>query len=707
MFFNKTPVKYLKWVGSIRLEDLKNHGIETIEDLLYYMPIRYEDRRNPVRINKLKPGEAAMVTGKLTNLSFKRTKSRMTMIEAIIENDGEFLKVVWFNQPYLSRQLKQGDILWLYGKADYGRYGTGFQMNSPDLEIIRAADGSAIHTGRIVPVYRQIKNTGTKMLRRIIYNTLFEHNAEINETLPAAILRKRNLIPKDEALKRIHFPNSEDNPADLISRRSPMHKRLIYEEFLMMQASLYLMKRKRRTEPGIQYEISQELKIKALSLPSFQLTQSQKKVLDEIFTDMSSPHPMNRLLQGDVGSGKTAVALIAAYVAIKSGMQAALMAPTEILAEQHYKTASRLFAGENIEISLLTSSRITKEGNTLHDSIRSGETGLVIGTHALIQEKVVFKNLGLVIIDEQHRFGVEQRKTLAQKGITPDIIVMTATPIPRSLALTAFGGLDLSVIEKPPAGRKPVETILTTERKRDEVFEFIRKNIIKGRQAFVVCPVIQGSEKNDLKAAEQIFTILKNDIFKDFGVDLLHGKMKSELKDDIMRRFSTGKTDILVTTTVIEVGIDVPNASIMMIEHSERFGLSQLHQLRGRIGRGAHKSFCILMISAATDGAHLELEITEQAKERLKIMRSSTDGFEIARKDLEIRGPGEFMGTRQSGMPRFKIANLVSDYDILMEAYADASWFFSLTQIEQSPDYKVFIKTLREWWKGNIGSRNN
>lgn len=706
MFFNKTPVKYLKWVGSARLEDLKDHGIETIEDLLYYVPIRYEDRRNPVRISKLKPGEAALVTGKLTNMSVRRTKSRMTLIEAIIENDGEFLKTVWFNQPYLTRQLKKGDSLWLYGKADYGRYGAGFQMNSPDLEIIRNADGLAIHTGRIVPVYKQIKNTGTKMLRRIIYNTLFEHNAEIAETLPASILRKRELMPKDEAIKRIHFPGGDDDPEKLISRRSPMHKRLIYEEFMMMQASLYLMKKKRRTEPGIKFPITPELKNKALALPPFQLTASQKKVIDEIFSDMSALYPMNLLLQGDVGSGKTIVSLIAAYTAVKSGMQAALMAPTEILAEQHFKTASELFAGENIKISLLTSSTIVKEGSRLHDSISSGASGLVIGTHALIQEKVLFKNLGLIIIDEQHRFGVEQRKNLARKGITPDLIVMTATPIPRSLALTAFGSLDLSVIEKPPAGRKPIETILSTERKREEVYSFIRKNIQQGRQAFIVCPLIQGSEKTDLKAAEDIYLILKDNVFKEFTVDLLHGKMKGDIKEAVMKRFSEAETDILVTTTVVEVGIDVPNATIMMIEHSERFGLSQLHQLRGRIGRGAHKSYCILMISSSEDGSNLQLEITDQAKERLKIMRDSNNGFEIARKDLEIRGPGEFIGTRQSGMPRFRIAQLAADYDILMEAYADASWFFSLPDIEKSPDYKVFIDTLREWWKENIGLKN-
>ena len=706
MFFNKTPVKYLKWVGSARLEDLKKNGIETIEDLLYYLPVRYEDRRNTIQISKLKPGETALVSGKLKSLSIKRLKSRMTLIEAVIENDSDHLKAVWFNQPYLSRQLKQGDTIWLYGKADYGKYGVGFQMNSPDMEIIRSSDAPAIHTGRIVPVYKQIKNTSTKILRRIIYNTIFEQNAEIEETLPAAITRKRGLMPKDEALKRIHFPHNEDNPEDLQARRSPMHIRLIYEEFLMMQASLYLIKQKKRQEPGIQFKITQELKAASQSLAPFQLTSTQKKALDEILKDMSSSFPMNRMLQGDVGSGKTIVALIAAYTAVKCGYQTALMVPTEILAEQHFKTASNLFARDNINVILLTSNTAqTKDGNLL-TPIKSGLPCLVIGTHALIQETVTFKNLGLVIIDEQHRFGVEQRMKLVNKGMSPDTLIMTATPIPRSLALTAFGSLDLSIIDKLPSGRKPVETILSTDKKRNEVYEFIRKNIAKGRQAFVVCPLIQKNERNDLKAAEQTYTILKNDVFKEFSVDLLHGKMDSETKDEIMRRFSSGKTNILVTTTVIEVGIDIPNANIMLMEHSERFGLSQLHQLRGRTGRGAYKSYCILMISTPSSGLFSELDLTEQAKERLKIMRDSNDGFEIARKDLEIRGPGEFLGKRQSGVPRFRIADLIKDYDLLMEAYSDAAWFFALPEIERSPDYNIFLETLRGWWKENIKSKH-
>jgi ATP-dependent DNA helicase RecG len=706
MFFNKTPVKYLKWVGSARLEDLKILGIETVEDILFYLPTRYEDRRNPTEIRKLKPGEVALVTGKLKNVSIKRLKSRMTLTEAIIEGKDDYLKAIWFNQPYLIKQMKPGDSIWLYGKTDYGKYGAGFQMNSPDLEIVRSSEAPSVHTGRIVPVYKQIKNTGTKMLRRIIYNTLFEQNAEITENLPSAILRKRDLMPKDEAIKRVHFPHSDDNLDKLQQRRSPMHTRLIYEEFLMMQASLFLLKQKNKKELGIKFPVTTDLKLSALNLPPFQLTSSQKKTLEEIFSDMSSPYPMNRLLQGDVGSGKTIVALLAAYAAIKSGFQAALMVPTEILAEQHLKTATKLFSKENISIALLTSSSIFKNEGTLYSSIESGHTDLVVGTHALIQKGVSFKNLGLVIIDEQHRFGVDQRKSLINKGFSPDTLFMTATPIPRSLALTAFGSLDLSVIDKPPSGRKSVETILSTDRKRAEINEFIRKNIALGRQAFVVCPLIKGSEKTDLKAAEQTYIQIQ-DVFKDYSVDLLHGKMNNETKDSVMNRFSSGKTDILVTTSVIEVGIDIPNANIMLIEHSERFGLSQLHQLRGRIGRGEHKSYCILMISAGREGLSLELDLTEQAKDRLKIMRDSNDGFEIASKDLEIRGPGEFLGTRQSGIPRFRVADLMLDADILMEAYSDALWFFSLPNIEQSPDYKVFLKTLRDWWKENFGKKTN
>lgn len=707
MFFNKTPVRYLKWVGSSRLEDLKSNGIETIEDLLYCLPMRYEDRRNPTDISSLKPGETVLVTGILKNVNLKRLKSRMTLIEAIIENKNEYLKAVWFNQPYLMKQMKPEDRVWLYGKTDYRKSGIGFQMNSPDLEIVRTSDGPAIHTGRIVPVYRQIKNTGTKMLRRIIYNTLFEHNAEITETLPSAILRKRELMPKDDSIKRIHFPANDDSLDELQRRRSPMHRRLIYEEFLMMQASLFLIKKKNQKEMGIKFNLTPDLKAKAYKLPPFQLTSSQKKTLEEIFSDMSSPYPMNRLLQGDVGSGKTIVALLAAYTAIKCGYQAALMVPTEILAEQHFKSASQLFAEEDISIALLTSNSALKNGKKIYDSITNGHCDLVIGTHALIQKGVHFKNLGFVVIDEQHRFGVDQRKVMVGKGISPDTLLMTATPIPRSLALTAFGSLDLSVIDKHPSGRKQIETILSTDRKRTEVYGFIKKNLDRGRQAFVVCPVIQGSEKTDIKAAEQTYKQMI-ELFKDYSVDLLHGKMNSETKEKIMQRFSEGKTAILVTTSVIEVGLDIPNANIMMIEHSERFGLSQLHQMRGRIGRGSYKSYCILMISDQKKGLFSqELNLTEQAQDRLKIMRESNDGFEISAKDLEIRGPGEFLGTRQSGVPRFRIADLIHDSDILLQAYSDALWFFSLPNIEHSPDYEVFIKTLREWWKDNFPAKAN
>ena len=590
-------------------------------------------------------------------------------------------------------------MVWLFGKVDYGRYGAGLQMNSPDYEIIDSKGSVSIHTGRIVPIYKQIRNTSSKMMRRIIFNALFEKKVKIPEILPSSIIRKRELMDRSDAFKRLHFPMNDSDMGQLASRRSPMHYRLIYEEFILIQSALYLIRSKRKIAQGIRFNIDAKLKEEIYSLPPFDLTAAQRKVIKEILNDMTATYPMNRLLQGDVGSGKTIVALLACFAAVRCGYQAAVMAPTEILAEQHYRTAKEIFKGKKTRILLLTSNKVKERGKEIHSAILNGEVELVIGTHALIQEKVKFKNLGFAVIDEQHRFGVQQRRTLMTGKLRPDTLVMTATPIPRSLAMTALGNLEISIIDRLPSGRKPVETILTTDRKRDEIYDFIRAQMDKGNQVYVVYPVIESSEKTDLRAAKEMAKHLTNDAFPEYRVALLHGRMSGEEKEKVMAEVKSGDIKLLVTTTVIEVGIDVPNATVMLIEHSERFGLSQLHQLRGRIGRGKSKGYCILMINPPGTNDPDTMKLTEAAKERLKVMRDSNDGFVIAQKDLEIRGPGEFFGKRQSGMPRFRIADITKDWEILLEAYNDANWYFNLPDIEKSPDYKKYIQILREWWK--------
>ncbi|MBN2135510.1 MAG: ATP-dependent DNA helicase RecG [Acidobacteria bacterium] len=697
MLFLETPVKFLKYIGSARISDLKSKNIQTIEDLLLYLPIRYEDRRNPIPFSEIKPEQTQLISGKIINVNLRWARSRMSILEAIIENNKQYIKAVWFNQPFLKQVFKPDDLIWLYGKAEFDKHGINFQFKSPEFEIISKGDLPAVHSNKIIPVYRRINKTSSKMLRRIIYNTLFETEIGIEEVLPPSLVRKGELITRIEAFKKVHFPDSMEK---LEEARSPAHARLIYEEFALLQSALYLSRKKKRTEQGIRIKIDPDLKDKLSSKIPFKLTTAQKKSLEEIYSDLEADYPMNRLIQGDVGSGKTVVALLSAAVTVQSGYSAALMAPTEILAEQHFRTTSELLQEDNYKIVLLTSSTV-KQNPEIHDEIKAGKYNIIIGTHALIQKKVKIPNLGLVIIDEQHRFGVEQREVLAEKSLAPNILVMTATPIPRSLALTAFGNLDLSIIDQMPKGRKPVETILSTERKRDDIYKFLLKNIDAGRQVYVIYPLITQTEKSDLKAATEMSEKLQEE-FIDYKVGLLHGKLSSEEKEEIMRRFKEGKINILVSTTVVEVGIDVPNATVMLIEHAERFGLSQLHQLRGRIGRGQHKSYCILMINPPGAEDPKEITLTDEARERLKIMRESNDGFVIAGKDLEIRGPGEFLGTRQSGLPKFRAANIIRDYDILLKAYKDCHWFFALPDIEKSPDYNDFTEYLRKWWRQNI-----
>ncbi|CDM66666.1 ATP-dependent DNA helicase RecG [Pyrinomonas methylaliphatogenes] len=700
----------------------------TVEDLLSYFPMRYEDRSNLAHIAQLRHGvEASLelyarVAGGY-QVGKNRAPNQPLYIFEITANDAEMtgrpVVVWWFisgrHAPrivkYYTQKFARGTRFIAYGRWEWDARRNTFalRLNRPDeLEVLPGhgapaygllrlveekesagedsaglseelleeaeEDGdpalAAIHAGRRVPIYRKLGEFRTKRLREIIYAVLDQlPDDAIPETLPADLIARQRLIGRAEALRRIHFP-AEDAPlGEYEEARSPAHRRLIFEEFFWTSFALALRRSEREAEPkGAVIEITDRMRERIFSILPFKLTTAQERAIRRIFDDMQSNVPMNRLLQGDVGSGKTVVAVLAMLAAMENGYQTALMVPTEILAEQHARNIKRLLAATPYRVELLIGSLRASEKRRLHADLAAGDIHCCIGTHALIQEAVRFHKLGLVVIDEQHRFGVLQRAALRERGYNPDVLVMTATPIPRSLAMTVYGDLDVSVIDELPPGRTPVKTVVIGEDKRAGVYRGIEREVRKGRQVYVVYPLIEESEKIDLKAATRMYEHLRDEVFPHFTVGLLHGKMKAAEKEEVMRRFVAGEIQILVSTTVVEVGVDVPNASVMVIEHAERFGLSQLHQLRGRVGRGAEQSFCVLIASDKQ---------TSVARERLGIMEESSDGFRIAEKDLEIRGPGEILGTRQSGLPMFRLANLVRDLRLLEEARREADLYIS------------------------------
>ncbi|RPJ80356.1 MAG: ATP-dependent DNA helicase RecG, partial [Acidobacteria bacterium] len=610
---------------------------------------RYEDRTRFRQIKDLEPDQEAVIRAEVLVTGFYTTPMKRVRIFEILVGDGTgSLQAKFFNQVYLNKVLRKGQQVILFGTPKADSYSVGLNLLNPDFEILDAAGDHSIHTGRIVPVYRRIGQLTTKTLRQIIFS-LVQEIPEVEDPLPDSLLQKYGFPDRRTSLRLLHFPECPqdrslaDYLADLAELRTPFQQRLVFEEFFYFQLGLQVLRRQRELAPkNRRIRIDASVRDAVKKVLPFHPTAAQKRVLKEIVGDLSSPKIMNRLLQGDVGSGKTIVALQAMVVAIENGAQAALMAPTEILAEQHFRNIATYLSGSSYRVALLTSSVKGKRRKETLESIRVGETNLVVGTHALIQGGVEFKDLALVVVDEQHRFGVMQRSSLIEKGDRPDVLVMTATPIPRSLALTLYGDLDLSVIDQLPPGRQPVQTLVKRNNERDEVYELIRRELQQGRQAYVVYPLIEQSEKLDLRAATEMAEHLQSVVFPEFQIGLMHGRLKAEEKESLMSRFKAGEVQILVSTTVIEVGIDVPNATVMMVEHADRFGLSQLHQLRGRIGRGRDKAVCILF----TEGFN-----SPEAFERLDIMRRSSNGFKIAEKDLELRGPGEFVGTRQSGMP--------------------------------------------------------
>lgn len=707
-------------VAVAKFAEKSDPDLATVEDLLAYFPARYEDRSNLTTIDTLYDGlEASVelfvrVSGGYQVGKNRGPKRPPLFIFEINASDRERLRkpvvVWWFISgknakqiiEFYSKRFARGVRFVAHGKWEWdGRRGTfGLKAAKPEeLEILPSDESpetivsaislaaesessdqndmddleadvarpefATVHNARRVPFYRKLGPFQTKRLREIIFALLQKLSPEsIDDNLPAELTTQLEIATREQAIREIHFPPELARISDYERFRSSAQRRLIFEEFFWLTFALQLVRGERKKEPkGTVIEITDAIKSRIAGIMPFKLTAAQKRVVRSIFEDMQSDEPMNRLIQGDVGSGKTIVAFIAMFVAMENGYQTALMAPTEILAEQHYRNATRLFAETGYRVALLIGSLKASEKRRLQEAIKNGEVQIVIGTHAIIQDGVQFESLGLAVVDEQHRFGVLQRAALKKSGTNPDVLVMTATPIPRSLAMTVYGDLDVSIIDEMPPGRTPIRTVVVGEDKRKGVYKGIEREIVLGRQAYVVYPLIEESEKLDLKAATAMFEELRDRVFPDRRVGLLHGKMRSDEKDSIMASFVAGELDILVSTTVIEVGVDVPNASVMVVEHAERFGLSQLHQLRGRVGRGVDQSYCVLLTGDKK---------TTVARERLGIMEETNDGFKIAEKDLEIRGQGEILGTRQSGLQLFKIANIVRDLEILDEARSAA-----------------------------------
>ena len=643
-----------------------NTNQATVEDLIHYLPMRYEDRSNLAKIRELQNGMSATIEVEVRIAGTYPVKGGRLRIFEISGTDGTGqIRAFWWNQGYLQTTLKQGRRVLLYGQWKRNRRGY-FEVENPDYELaLDDDDADPIHTGRRVPVYRKLGELRTKQLRSIMHHLLNRlDDSEIDEIVPEEVITRNKLITRVAAFRQVHFP-ADDAPLEAYNRfASPAHQRLIFEEFFWLSLAIGLRRQGREQSPkGTVIEVNDRVRAAVRSILPFKPTNAQKRVLGEIVGDMTGSKPMNRLLQGDVGSGKTIVAVQAAIVAIENGYQAAIMAPTEILAEQHARNVKRMVEKTEYRVELLTGSLTTARKRQLQSDIEAGEVDLAIGTHALIQEAVKFHKLGFVVVDEQHRFGVLQRAELIKRGYNPDTLVMTATPIPRSLVMSVYGDLDLSIIDEMPPGRKEVVTRIRGEEARRKIYQFVDKQIRAGRQAYIVYPLVEESEKLDLLNATQMAEHLQTLVFPNFRVGLIHGRMKQEEKDEVMDEFRNGGINILVSTTVIEVGVDVPNASIMIVEHAERFGLSQLHQLRGRVGRGGEQSYCILLAGDKR---------SPEARERLSIMEQTSDGFKIAEKDLEIRGPGEVMGTRQSGLPAFRIGNIVRDHALLESAKREA-----------------------------------
>jgi ATP-dependent DNA helicase RecG len=690
-----TPLTYIKGVGPARAAMLEAKGLTTVEDLLGYFPFRYEDRSNVKTIAQLAPGEMATVIADVRSAKASGFKRKaLGLFEARFTDSSRAILVgKWFHGGYLANVLGEGVKVALFGKVEFDSYSGELTMLHPEFEILTGddEDGEAsLHTGRIVPIYEAVSKLTTRVLRVLTDRILRELPAE-EDHLPEPIRRRFKYPDRWTAIRETHFPPPESDLRLLNAYRSQAQQRLIFEEFFWLECGVALKRAKARTLPGIAFEINDRVRERVKAMLPFKPTDAQKRVVKEIADDMKEPHPMNRLLQGDVGSGKTIVAAEAAVIAIENGYQVSVLAPTEILAAQHGFYFRQILSKLGYVVVLLTGSFTSREKTQLKKLVAEGLAHVVVGTHAILEKDVEFKKLGLAIIDEQHRFGVLQRLGLVQKGVAPDVLVMTATPIPRTLAMTLYGDLDVSVIDQLPPGRKPILTKHYTADRVEQAYSFIRRQIDEGRQAYVVYPVIEESETQAMKAAQKMHEHLSREVFPDLAVGLMHGRLSGDEKEAVMQRFKGGDTKILVSTTVIEVGVDVPNATVMLIEQAERFGLAQLHQLRGRVGRGAAQSYCIL----ATE------KMNDTARERIRTLVESTDGFYISEMDLKLRGPGEFFGTKQSGLPSLRIANILRDSDILEVARREATDFVAKPPSDE--DLRQAVAYIRDHWQRRYG----
>jgi len=655
-------VQYVKGVGPARAAQLARLGIRSLDDLLWTVPRRYEDRSHVLTVNRLIPGQDATVQVRVLEVSLRRLHGGRILVESLMGDETGALTAVWFNQPYRAQQLRVGDEVILYGHLEPGRRA---QLIHPELERLDSESGEpALHTGRIVPIYPLTEGLNQRWFRGVVQTVLQRELAHVIEVLPSELRLRQELLPVSEALRQAHFPDSWQQLAQA-------QRRLAFEELFVLQVRLALRRAKLalRRKPQ-RYRLQGPLMDAFLRRLPFSLTASQRHALEEMVTDVQEPAPMLRLLQGDVGSGKTVVAAALMAVAVQSGHQAVLMAPTELLADQHARVLQGYFEPLGVQVALLSQGTSAADRARLRQQITAGRIGIAVGTHALLERAVTFKHLALVVIDEQHKFGVVQRRTLAMKSPATDILVMTATPIPRTLALSVYGDLTCSTLAELPPGRLPVRTTLYTEHDRDGVYRLIRNELRRGRQGYVVYPLVEESDRRELRAATQMAATLRQQVFPDFRVEVLHGQMRPKQKETIMRGFAAGQIQLLVSTVIVEVGLDVPNATVMLIEHPERFGLAQLHQLRGRIGRGPQPGLC-LVIRAAAD---------ELANQRLSAFASTTDGFRLAEYDLELRGPGELLGRQQHGWLRFRVASLIRDRELLEAARQEA-----ITLVEHDP----------------------
>ncbi len=672
-------VKYIKGVGPNRALLLNKLGIYTLKDLITYYPRDYEDRSKPKLINEVLDGEEVLIRGFVISKMLElKIRKNLVIYKLIVRDETGPCTLTWYNQPYLKKIFTVGNKYSFFGKIS--KKGNRIEMNSPVFDALETQK----NTGKIVPIYPSTYNLSQNTIRQIIENGLNEVEDTLQESIPEYIRKEYGLLNINNAIHNIHFPKEF---SDFKKARTT----LVFEELLVMQLALLSLKN-RYTQEKVGIKFDENIKISEVinNLP-FKLTKAQLRVLEEIDNNMENSKTMNRLLQGDVGSGKTIVSIIAAYKAVKSGYQVAVMAPTAILASQHLESFSEILNQYGIKCELLISSVTKKKKLEILERLQSGEIDILIGTHAILEDNVIFKNLGLVVTDEQHRFGVRQRSTIAAKGNNPDVLVMTATPIPRTLALILYGDLDISIIDELPPNRKKIETYAVTKSMTERVNNFIKKQITEGRQAYIVCPLVEENEEIDANSVMELAEEYKEKVFKEYRVEYIHGKMKPKEKDEIMQKFKNGEIDILISTTVIEVGVNVPNSSIMVVENAERFGLAQLHQLRGRVGRGDYQSYCILKYNGGSD----------VIRQRMKIMQDTNNGFVIAEKDLELRGSGEFFGTKQHGLPEFKIANLFEDMTILKSVQALAN-----KVIGEDPELKLEKNmALRDVVNNKFGNR--